>query len=173
MLRVMRHYNIPAKLCSLIKSLYDKAISAVRVGKDISDWFSQTVGDRQGCTLSPDLFNLFLEHILSKAKEGIDSEFGIRANGERFTDLCFADDIVILSETVESAQSMLQQINDASSRYGMDISKAKFKVKVFYFKTNNCAIKYCNNKEATRKDKALTSWLPILRSNVIYIYAHI
>src|SRR3989442_9083400 len=75
MLRVMRHYNIPAKLCSLIKSLYHQAISAVRVGKDISDWFSQTVCVRQGCTLSPDLFNLFLEHILSEAKEGFDVEF--------------------------------------------------------------------------------------------------
>src|SRR5437867_10439681 len=124
MLRVMRHYNIPAKLCSLIKSLYDQAISAVRVGKDISDWFSQTVGVRQGCTLSPYLFNLFLEHILSEAKEGFDAEFGIRANGERFTPrLCFAADIDIMSETVESAQSMLQQIHDASSRYGMEISK--------------------------------------------------
>src|SRR3989441_5232777 len=51
MLRVMRHYSILAKLCSLIKNLYDQAISAVRVGKDISDWFSQTVGVRHGCTL--------------------------------------------------------------------------------------------------------------------------
>src|SRR6059036_958749 len=125
MLRVMRHYNIPAKLCSLIKNLYDQAISAVRVGKDICDWFSQTVGVRQGCTLSPDLFNLFLEHILSEAKEGFDAEFGIRANGERFTDLYFADDIDIMSETVESAQSMLQQINDASSRYGIILVRRK------------------------------------------------
>src|SRR2546425_3197919 len=144
MLRVMRHYNIPAKLCSLIKSLYDQAISAVRVGKDISDWFSQTAGVRQGCTLSPDLFNLFLEHILSEAKEGFDAEFGIRADGERFTDLRFADDIDIMSETVESAQSRLQQINDASSRYGMDISKEKTKSMLVADKQRVLGIKLAN-----------------------------
>src|SRR4051812_2309375 len=60
-----------------------------------------------------------------KLKKALMPSFGVRANGERFTDLCFADDIDIMSETVESAQSMLQQINDASSRYGMEISKEK------------------------------------------------
>src|SRR5213083_390835 len=127
MLRVMRHYNIPAKLCSLIKSLYDQAISAVRVGKDISDWFSQTVGVRQGCTLSPDFFNLFLEHILSEAKEDFD------------------DDIDIMSETVDSAQSMLHQINDASSRYGMDISKEKTKSMLVADKQRVLGIKLANS----------------------------
>src|SRR5437867_6626274 len=76
MLRVMRHYNIPAKLCSLIKSLYDQAISAVRVGKDISDWFSQTVGVRQGCTLSPDLFNLFWSIFYLKQKKALMPSLG-------------------------------------------------------------------------------------------------
>ena len=84
-----RHYNVPAKLCALIRSLYDQAVSAVRVGKDISDWFNQTVGVRQGCTLSPDLFNVFLENILSEAKVSFDDEFGVQVNGERLTDLCF------------------------------------------------------------------------------------
>src|SRR5437867_2351882 len=85
-----------------------------------------------------------LEHILSEAKEGFDAEFGIRANGERFTDLCFADDIDIMSETVESAQSMLQQINDASSRYGMDISKEKTKSMLVADKQRVLGIKLAN-----------------------------
>src|SRR5437867_638955 len=80
MLRVMRHYNIPQKLCKLIKSLYDQAVSAVRVGNDISEWFNQTVGVRQGCTLSPDLFNLFLDHILSEARDSFDTEYEVKVN---------------------------------------------------------------------------------------------
>ena len=123
-----RHlYNVPAKLCALLRSLYDQAVSAVRVGKDISDWFSQTVGVRQGCTLSPDLFNLFLEHILTEAKASFDDEFGVQVNGERLTDLFFADDIDVMSDNVENAQNMLHQINESSKRYGMEINREKKK----------------------------------------------
>ena len=88
MYRVLQHYNIPKKLTALIQNLYSQAASAVRIGVDISDWFHQTVGVRQGCILSPDLFILFLEHVLSEALD-VYKEVSV-SNGRRVSNLRFA-----------------------------------------------------------------------------------
>jgi len=125
--RVLQHFNIPRKLCNLIQGLYEQTTSAVRIGSDISTWFSQTVGVRQGCILSPDLFNLFLEHVLSEAKGAFEEDFGVLANGERVSELCFADDIDIISDSIPNVQIMLDQIDMSSKQYGLEISKEKTK----------------------------------------------
>ena len=54
--------------------IINRTESAVIVGHDITDWFKQTVGVRQGCIMSPDLFNLYLEHILRVALDGLGLE---------------------------------------------------------------------------------------------------
>ena len=56
----MKKYNISANLIQVIKSLYNKATNAVLFNGSIGDWFRTTVGVRQGCLLSPTLFNIFL-----------------------------------------------------------------------------------------------------------------
>ena len=56
----MKHFNINANLIRMIQNLYDKATSAVYLNNSIADWFRTTVGVRQGCVLSPTLFNIFL-----------------------------------------------------------------------------------------------------------------
>ena len=126
MFRVLQHYNIPGKLTSLIKNLYSQATSAVRVGADISDWFRQTVGVRQGCILSPDLFNLFLEHVLGEKLEAYTG--GALENGRRVSNLRFADDIDLMGESVSEAQSILGAVHRSSKRHGLEISKEKTKV---------------------------------------------
>ena len=60
----MRKYSINAKLARAIEHLYDNAISAVHMNGSTGEWFRQTVGVRQGCLLSPTLFNIFLERIM-------------------------------------------------------------------------------------------------------------
>ena len=65
----MRKYNISANLVPTIEQLCDKAISAVQMNGNIGDWFRTTVGIRQGCLLTPTLFNIFLERIMSVALE--------------------------------------------------------------------------------------------------------
>ena len=55
----MREYNIIANLVRTIEQLYDKATSAVQMNGSIGEWFRTTVGERQGCLLSPTLFNIF------------------------------------------------------------------------------------------------------------------
>ena len=63
----MKKYNISTNLVRVIKNLYDRAISAVLFNSSIGDWFRTTVGVRQGCLLSPILFNIFLERITTDA----------------------------------------------------------------------------------------------------------
>ena len=55
----MKKYNISTNLIHVIKNLYNKASSAVLFNSSIEDWFRTTVGVRQGCLLSPTLFDIF------------------------------------------------------------------------------------------------------------------
>ena len=65
----MKKYNISTNLIPVIKNLYDKTTSAVLFNSSVGDWFRTTVGVRQGCLLSPTLFNIFLERITTDALE--------------------------------------------------------------------------------------------------------
>ena len=61
---IMRKYNINASIIRAIENLYGKAQSAVMFNGSTGEWFRTTVGVRQGCLLSPTLFNIFLERIM-------------------------------------------------------------------------------------------------------------
>ena len=56
-------YNISASLDRTIEQLNDKATSAVQMNGSIGEWFRTTVGERQGCPLSPTCCNIFLERM--------------------------------------------------------------------------------------------------------------
>ena len=62
----MKKYNIS-------KNIYDKATSAILYNNSIGDWFRTAAGVRQGCLLSPTLFNIFLERIVTNALEDHES----------------------------------------------------------------------------------------------------
>ena len=66
----MKNYNIDYDILRAIKGLYNNSTSAVYKDGTIGDWFKTTVGVRQGCLLSPTLFNLFLEKIMTDALDG-------------------------------------------------------------------------------------------------------
>ena len=92
----MRKYNINANLVRVIEHLYDNTISAVHMNGSTGEWCRTTVGVRQGCLLSPTVFNIFLERITSYALEEHGGKVSI---GERtITYLQFAYDIDALAE---------------------------------------------------------------------------
>src|SRR5437899_420388 len=72
-----------------------------------------------------------------------------------------------MSETVESAQSMLQQINDASSRYGMDISKEKTKSMLVADKQRVLGIKLANSdiEQVSQFKESRTKRPPFITAN--------
>ena len=87
----MKKYNVSTNLIRVIKNLYDKATSAVLFYSRIGDWFRTTVGVRQGCLLSPTLFNIPLKRIMTYALE--DHEGTVSIGGRTIANLRFADDI--------------------------------------------------------------------------------
>ena len=61
--------NISANLVCIIEHFYDKATSAVQMNGSMEEWFRTTVGVKQGCLLSPTLFNILLERFMPDALE--------------------------------------------------------------------------------------------------------
>ena len=81
-------YNSSTNLIQVIDNVYDKVTSAVLFNSSIGDWFRTTVGVRQGCLLSPNFFNIFLERIMTDALE--DHEGTVSIGCREITNLRFA-----------------------------------------------------------------------------------
>ena len=97
----MRKYNINASIIRAIENLYFKTQSAFLFNGSTGDWFRTRVRVRQGCLLSPNLFNNFLEKIMYVALN--DHEGSVSVGGRLITNFRFADDIVVNAEEEEEA----------------------------------------------------------------------
>ena len=116
----MRKYNISANLVRTIEQLYDKATSAVQMNGSIGEWFRTTVGVRQGCLMSPTLFNIFLERITSDALKEHDGKVSI--GGRNITNLRFADDIDALAE---EEQELVEASRSSSRKSRQNLHKVQ------------------------------------------------
>ena len=122
----MKKYNICTNLIRVIKNLFDEATSAVLFNSSIEDWFRTPVGVRQGCLLSPTLFDIFLDRIMMDALE--DHKGTLSVGGRTITNLCFADDINGLAGEEEKLAKLVECLNKASTAYSMEISAKKTKL---------------------------------------------
>ena len=109
-----------------MEQLYEKATSAVQINGCIGEWFRTTVGVRQGCLLSPTLFNIFLERIMSDALEEHDGK--VSMGGRHITNLRFADDIDALAEEEQELEALVESLDKTYTRYKMEISAEKNKL---------------------------------------------
>ena len=132
---VLQQYGVSRKLINIIRDLYSKAKSYIRVNNNLTDWFETTIGIRQGCLLSPDLFNVFLENILAEAFEDC-KKLGINVDGYKLKDLRFADDIALIADSENDLQILIKRVHDVSKKYGMEklISIPKPKATIFSHK---------------------------------------
>ena len=100
--------GIPDHLTCLLRNLYVGQKATVRILYGTTDWFKIKKGVRQGCLLSPCLFNLYTEHIMRNA--GLDElQDGIKIGGTNINHLRYADDNTLMAENKEKLKEPLDE----------------------------------------------------------------
>lgn len=100
--------GISPAMLSALKSIYSDVQSCVRLNGQCSSFFSVHAGLKQGCVLSPLLFNMFIDDFVSKVKA---LELGIQLDDERVGIMLYADDIVLLAESEVDLQRLLDVLS--------------------------------------------------------------
>ena len=111
----------------IIANLYWMQKAAIRVGDELSDYTEIKRGVRQGCVLSPYLFNIYTEFIF---RENSDSQ-GAIIGGRNISNLRYADDTVLLSEDKDELTVMIKNFKDSSGKAGLDRNASKTEDMVF------------------------------------------
>ena len=98
----------------------------VRTGHGTTDLFQIRKGKRQGCILSPCLFNLYAEYIMRNA--GLDeAPPGIKTAGRNINNLRYADDTTFKAES-EELKSLLMKVKEESEKVGLKLNIQKMKI---------------------------------------------
>ena len=112
----------------VIQALYEHSSSEVLLNDQLGEFFKTTVAVRQGCLLSPVLFNMFLERIIQETLQ--DHHTSISIGGRSLCNLRFADDIDLMGGSNEELKDLTNKLVDRASEYGMEVSTDKSKVMV-------------------------------------------
>ena len=122
--------RIPDHLTFLLRNLYADQAATVRTEHETIDWFKIWKGVRQGCILSPCLFNLYAEYIMQNA-ELDEAEAGIKTEGRNINNLRYADDDILMAESEEELQSLLMKVKEESEKVGLKLNLQKMKIMAF------------------------------------------
>uniref|UniRef100_A0A8D8RKC5 Craniofacial development protein 2 n=1 Tax=Cacopsylla melanoneura TaxID=428564 RepID=A0A8D8RKC5_9HEMI len=128
MVEILKQIGTDARTINIITNLYWNQTAVLKIDGEHTDEVQILRGVRQGCVLSPILFNLYSEHIFREALN--DMEEGIPINGIRLNNLRYADDTIMLADTIEGLQKLMTKIAEVSSSYGLDINASKTKLMI-------------------------------------------
>ena len=118
---------IPDHLTCLLRNLYAGQEATVRTGHGTADWFQIEKGVRQGCILSPCLFNLYAEYIMRNA--GLqETQAGIKIARRNINNLRYADDTTLLAESEEELKSLWMKVKVESEKVGLKLNIQKTKI---------------------------------------------
>src|SRR5574341_1294185 len=122
--KILQQMGIPGHLTCLLRNLYADQEATVRTGHETTDWFQIGKGVRQGCILSPCLFNLCAEYIMRNA--GLEeAQAGIKIARRNINNLTYADDTTLVAESEEELKSLLIKVKEESEKVGLKLNIQK------------------------------------------------
>ena len=122
--KILKEMGIPGHLTCLLRNLYSGQEATVRTGRRTTDWFQIGKGVHQGCILSPCLFNLYAEYIMRNA--GLDEpQAGIKNAKRNISNLRYADDTTLITESKEELKSLLMNVKEESEKASLKLNIQK------------------------------------------------
>ena len=125
---VLNSFGVDIKITRLLQNIYANSKAAVQVGRELGDWFGQSIETRQGDPVSSAIFITYLERAMDACE---DCRTGVNISGELIDNLRFADDIDLLEERSEDLQESLNGVAAAAEPMGLRLNIAKTKVMIF------------------------------------------
>ena len=109
--------GISDHLTCLLRNLYADKEATVRTRHETTDCFQIGKGVRQGCILSPCLFNLYAENIMRNSRLD-EAQTGIKIAGRNINNLRHADDTTLLAVSKEELKSLMMKVKEESEKVG-------------------------------------------------------
>ena len=119
--------GIPDRLTCLLRNLNAGQEATVRIRHETTDWFQIGKGVRQGCMLSPWLFNLYAVYIMRNARLG-EAQAGIRIARRNSNNLRYAEDTTLMAESEEELNSLLMKVKEESEKASLKLNIQKTKI---------------------------------------------
>ncbi len=128
--------GIDGKMYFTLKKMYSNTMSCVNINGNLTEWFYTNNGCRQGDVTSPTAFSILINDLLKEIKA---SEFGIKINDILLNILAYADDIVLLAETPEQLQKLINIVQNWCDKYRLIINPSKSKIVHFRNPPKQCS----------------------------------
>ena len=125
--KILKEMGMLDHLTCLLRNLYAGQDATVKTRHGTTDCFQIRKGVRQGCILSPCLFNLYAEYIMQNA--GLDeAQAGIKFAGRNINNFRYRDDTTLMAERVEELKSLLMKVKEENEKAGLKISVQKTRI---------------------------------------------
>ena len=147
LIKMLEKLDIDGKDLRIVKNLYWEQNAAVKIEGECSEFKPIKRGVRQGCVMSPDLFNLYSEYILRNLEE----EPGIEVNGENINNIRYADDTALIAGSKKALQSLINIVVTESERMGLSLNVKKTECMVVSKKSINPKCKVEINGEVIKQ----------------------
>ena len=128
LLNKLLNLNITGKFFNIIKSIYSNDKACIKIGSELTECFPISQGVRQGCVLSPLLFNIFMSD-LAKKLEPISGK--LKLEPYNIDSLIWADDILLFAENEKNLQDMIDTIDRYCKDNKLTINTDKTKCMIF------------------------------------------
>ncbi len=126
----LQNYGINGNVLKTIQCMYDKTECAVKINNQCTNFFKCSKGVRQGCPLSPTLFNLYINDLVDELSKTNPTPLDL--GHEPISCLVYADDLIILSSSHDGLQQCLNSLSNYCDQWKLQVNNDKSKCMTFY-----------------------------------------